>query len=146
MKINRFTDYGLRLLIYLMQPHDTIVTIAQAAAVLHISEHHLVKVAHFMAKQEWIISIRGKGGGIRVAPGSLTLPLGHLLQTLENDEKLVNCHEPPCVLRQGCGLRTILNEALAQFYHYLNRYQLQDMAQPMVVNQLMDELAVVQLQ
>lgn len=59
MQLNKFTDFGLRLLMYLLQPSDDVVTIAQAAHVLKISENHLVKVTHFMAKQGWIISTRG---------------------------------------------------------------------------------------
>ena len=145
MKLNRFTDYGLRLLMYLIQPHEGVVTIAQAAAVLQISENHLIKVAYFMAKQGWIVSMRGKGGGISIASSSLTLPLGQLIRILENDEKLVNCYEPPCILRPSCGFRGILNEALEQFYEYLNRYQLQDMAQPTVMKHLAGNLTIVQL-
>lgn len=126
MQLNKFTDYGLRLLMYLLQPSDGVVTIAQAAHVLKISENHLVKVTHFMAKQGWIISTRGKGGGIRLAPQALMLPIGEIVRTLEHDEKAINCLEPACVLRFSCGLKSVLDQALEQFYQHLNQYQLQD--------------------
>lgn len=124
--LNKFTDYGLRLLMYLLQSTDCPVTIAQAAKALHVSEHHLVKVAHFMTKKGWIVGTRGKGGGIRLVEQTRTMPLGELVRCLEGNEKLVNCHQPPCVLRLSCNLKGVLDTALEQFYQYLNTYQLQD--------------------
>lgn len=126
MQLNKFSDFGLRLLMYLLQPSETLVTIAQAAKALQVSENHLVKVTHFMAKQGWIISTRGKGGGIRLAPSAYQLPIGEIIRTLEHDEKAVNCLEPACVLRFSCGLKSVLDDALEQFYQHLNQYQLQD--------------------
>ncbi|KAA8733269.1 Rrf2 family transcriptional regulator [Acinetobacter qingfengensis] len=126
MQLNKFTDYGLRLLMYLLQPSDELVTIAEAARALKISENHLVKVTHFMAKQGWLISTRGKGGGIRLAPKALDLPIGEIVRTLEHDQKAINCLEPACVLRFSCGLKSVLDQALEQFYRYLNQYQLRD--------------------
>ena len=133
MQLNKFSDFGLRLLMFLLQPSPELVTIAQAARALQISENHLVKVTHFMAKKGWIISTRGKGGGIRLAPDTYTLPIGEIIRTLEHDEKAVNCIEPACVLRFSCGLKSVLDEALEHFYQYLNQYQLQDaLHQPVI--------------
>ena len=67
-----------------------------------------------MAKQGWIISTRGKGGGIRLAPSAYQLPIGEIIRTLEHDEKAVNCLEPACVLRFSCGLKSVLDDALEQ--------------------------------
>lgn len=126
MTLNKFTDFGLRLLMYLLQPRTHGVTIAQAAAELQISEHHLVKVSHFMARQGWLVSSRGKGGGIRLADTAGTLRIGDLVRTLEHNEPLINCMEPACVLRSRCQLRGWLDQALEQFYQSLNQYQLKD--------------------
>lgn len=126
MQLNKFTDYGLRLLMFLLHPSEETVTIAHAAEVLKISENHLVKVTHFMAKQGWIISTRGKGGGIRIHPDAYDLPVGDIVRALEHDEKIVNCMEPPCVLRFSCNLRMLLQDSLEKFYQDLNRYTLKD--------------------
>ena len=126
MQLNKFSDYGLRLLMFLLKPSEELVTIAQAAAALKISENHLVKVTHFMVKQGWIISTRGKGGGIRLAPKAYELPIGEIVRTLEHDQKAVNCLEPACALRFSCGLKPLLDQALEQFYQHLNGFQLRD--------------------
>ncbi|MFZ7277568.1 RrF2 family transcriptional regulator [Avibacterium endocarditidis] len=71
MQINKFTDYGFRVLIYLARQQECTHTIASLAKQLHLSQNHLVKIVHFMAKQQWLITSRGKGGGIRLAESTL---------------------------------------------------------------------------
>ena len=68
MQLNKFTDYALRILMYISQPRDTPYTIAEIARDLYVSQNHLMKIVHFMSKQDWIIATRGKGGGIRLNP------------------------------------------------------------------------------
>lgn len=126
MQLNKFTDFGLRLLMLLSQPSNDLMTIAQAAHLLQISENHLIKITHFMAKQGWIISTRGKGGGIRIATSSFDLKLGEIIRVFENNTSVVNCDQPACVLRFSCTLKGLLDQALEQFYQYLNQFTLKD--------------------
>ncbi|HMY27937.1 MAG: Rrf2 family transcriptional regulator [Moraxellaceae bacterium] len=126
MQLNKFTDYGLRLLMYLIKSSDQLHTIAQVAHDLHISENHLVKVSHFLAQQGWIISTRGKGGGIRIHPEAMYLSIGEVIRTLEHDEKVIDCLGIECNLRRDCHLNSLFPLAIEQFYQYLNQYQLKD--------------------
>lgn len=126
MQLNKFSDYALRVLIYVSKPKETAYTIAEVAENLQVSENHLVKVVHFMAKKDWIITTRGKGGGIRLNPKTLEAYLGDILRALEGDSQIVECNTPPCVLRSQCGLKGVLNSAVEQFYHSLNQYTLRD--------------------
>lgn len=126
MQLNKFSDYALRVLMYISRPRDVPYTIAEIAEKLVVSENHLVKVVHFMAKQQWIITTRGKGGGIRLKPETLSFKLGDILTTLEGDTQIVNCATPPCVMRSHCGLKSILDQAIDQFYQSLNQYTLED--------------------
>lgn len=126
MQLTKFTDYGLRILMYIARPSDTPYTIAEIAQNLQVSENHLVKIVHFMAKQQWIITTRGKGGGLRLHPDAPMLKLGDVIRILQGDQPIVECHNPPCVLRPQCGLKGILDQALNGFYRILNQYTLQD--------------------
>lgn len=126
MQLNKFTDYGLRLLMYLIKSSDQLHTIAQVAHDLHISENHLVKVSHFLAQQNWIISTRGKGGGIRIHPEAVYLPIGEVIRALEHDQKVIDCLGIECNLREDCHLSLLFPLAIEQFYQYLNQYQLKD--------------------
>ncbi len=127
MQLTRFTDIGLRVLMYLTQPErDDPVTISEIADQFDISRNHLVKVVHFMAQHGWIITTRGKGGGLALAMQPSEYRIGQVIRSLEGTTALINCHEPPCGLRMGCNLRSLLNKALYDFYDFLDQYTLAD--------------------
>ena len=126
MQLNKFTDYALRILMYISRPRDVPYTIAEIAQDLHVSQNHLVKIVHFMGKQGWLITTRGKGGGIRLHPETLPLRLGQVVRILQGENQIVECNSPPCVLRAQCGLKGILNQAMEQFYQSLDQYTLAD--------------------
>ena len=126
MQLNKFTDYALRLLMYIAQPKELPYTIAEIAADLQVSQNHLVKIVHFMAKQNWLITTRGKGGGIRLNPQALNFKLGEIVRILQRETPIVECNTPPCVLRSNCGLKGILDQAVEQFYQRLDQFTLAD--------------------
>ena len=130
MQLNKFTDYALRILMYISRSRDTPYTIAEIAANLHVSQNHLTKIVHFMAKQNWLITSRGKGGGIRLNPEALDAQLGQIVRILQGNHQIVECNDPPCVLRSQCGLKSLLDQALEQFYQSLDQYKLADVLQP----------------
>lgn len=130
MQLNRFTDLGIRVLMYLGSVGGPVVTIARLAEDLQVSKNHLVKVVHFMARQQWLHTSRGKNGGIALSKRPVNYAMGDVVRILEqnsvNGERLINCQQPPCVLLPACGLPFILQQALAQFYQFLNQYTLAD--------------------
>ena len=130
MQLNRFTDLGIRVLMYLGSIEGPSVTIARLAEDLQVSKNHLVKVVHFMAQQQWLFTSRGKSGGIALAKRPEDYAIGDVVRVLEqnsvNGERLINCQQPPCVLLPACGLPFILQQALEQFYQFLNQYNLAD--------------------
>lgn len=132
MKLNHFTDLGLRTLIYLTQPAATKrFTIRAAAEDLNVSAHHLVKVVNFMAIQGWIISLRGRNGGIMLAAPPESYRIGTLIRIMEErgsakKNALIDCLSLDCPLRNHCFLNNILTEGLDVFTGYLNRFSLHD--------------------
>lgn len=129
MQLNKFTDYALRTVMYISPPRDAPYTIAELAENLQVSQNHLVKVVHFMAKNEWIITSRGKGGGIRLNPDALSAQLGEIVKILQGNQEIIDCNSPPCVLRKHCDLKGVLDQAMQQFYNHLNQYRLADVVQ-----------------
>src|SRR5690606_37408090 len=101
-------------------------TIAELAERLQVSQNHAMKIVHFIAKQDWLITTRGKGGGIRLNPLSLNLQLGQIVRILQRDSNVVECNNPTCVLRPTCGLIGILDDSVEQLYSTLDQYLLQD--------------------
>ena len=129
MKLNQFTDIGLRTLAYLTR--GVPATITEISLQLNISRHHLTKVVHFMGKQQWIITTQGKNGGIRLAHHANTYKLGDTIQTLEQfvekKQPLIDCIGLNCKLIPACKLTSFLDQALVEFYRKLNEFTLADM-------------------
>lgn len=131
MHLNQFTDIAIRSLIYLAQPtQNNKITIDELSKKLNVSKNHLVKVIHFLSQKQWVITFRGKGGGVKINRQLDQCYIGDLIEILENhtdqSTELINCENPLCVLLPVCHLRPILNDALTHFYDYLNQYTLAD--------------------
>lgn len=129
MKLTAFTDYSLRVLMYLATGADRRATIAQIASAYKISEHHLVKVAHFLGKQGWLSNARGKGGGLQLALEPERIVIGQVVRQTEGQPLLAECFGEgggQCGLGKRCRLQGVLREAATAFYGVLDRYTLED--------------------
>lgn len=129
MQLTRFTDLGLRLLMYLGSAeagHDPPVTIGEVAVRFGVSHHHLVKVAHLLAQTGWVTATRGKGGGLRLARPAGEIRVGAVVRELEGVQALIDCAQPPCTLRGACRLKGALDDAQQAFFAALDAYTLAD--------------------
>lgn len=126
------TDYALRLLMYVAQQPDRLCTIAEVAQAYGISEAHLMKVTHQMGVCGWIETVRGKGGGMRLAHEPETIDLGAVVRLMETDFRLVEClgETSRCVLTGNCALTGVLNGALERFLEHLHGFTLADLLPP----------------
>lgn len=131
MRLTRFSDIGLRLLMYLAREHRQVpsVTVAEVAMQFDIARNHLVKVTGILAKQGWIRASRGRNGGIELALDPAKLGIGTVLRILEGDDELIDCEGVGCRLQPDCNLRGALRHGLIDFYKTLDRYTLADIVQ-----------------
>lgn len=130
MKLTAFTDYSLRVLIYLAAQPDRRATIAEIATVFGVSEHHLTKVVHFLGQNGWLANVRGKGGGLALAKAPPLIGVGSVVRQTEGIDLMAECFEEAggtCAIAPVCRLRGVLAEALAAFYTVLDRYTLADL-------------------
>jgi Rrf2 family nitric oxide-sensitive transcriptional repressor len=131
MKLTTFTDYSLRVLIYLAADTTRRTTIAEIAESFGISENHLVKVVHFLGKQGWIDTVRGKGGGILLAMPPEKVNVGRVVRDTEGAAVPAECFSEEgghCVITHCCRLKGVLGEAVKAFYAVLDRYTLADIS------------------
>jgi len=105
------------------------ITIAEVTERFNVAHNHLSKVVQFMGQQGWLINVRGKGGGMRLAKPADEYRLGHLVRTLERTVELIDCSTPPCVLRGQCTLKGLLSQGEEAFYSSLDKYSLADALQ-----------------
>ena len=129
MRLSTFSDYSLRVLMYLGVQDDRLVTIAEIAAVHDISKAHLMKVVHQLGLNGHIETIRGKGGGMRLARPPRDIVVGDVIRQSESDFALAECFggQSSCRILGGCGLPGILNEALSAMFLVLDGYTLADL-------------------
>jgi len=131
MQLNRFTDYGLRVLMYLHAlDTDERVTTDSIARRFDIPLNHLNKVVSRLARLGWVASRPGRNGGIRLAEMDQPLLLGDVLRELEGHPSLINCSEPPCPLRGACHLKAALDQGREDFYASMNRHTLPELVAP----------------
>lgn len=132
MRLTLKTDYALRTLLFLGQQRERLSSIGEVARFHSISENHLVKVVHELGRHGFIETIRGKGGGIRIAPSTMQARIGDVVRAMEDDMALVACFGPQepgraCLLTDACSLQGLLHQALRAFMAELDRYTIADM-------------------
>lgn len=129
MRLTTYTDYSLRVLIRLaLRPQD-LATIAEIAQVYGISEHHLMKVVHQLGLAGYVQTVRGRGGGLRLAKKPGEINVGEVVRRVEPDLGLVACFREPgvCTIESACVLAGALRQALAAFMQVLDSYTLADL-------------------
>lgn len=133
MRLTIYTDYSLRLLMYLAVNEDRLATIAEIAKSYDISKNHLMKVAYQLGVAGYIETVRGRSGGLRLAKSSKNINLGEVVRRTEPDMALVPCFKPIdafCAIRPSCVLRGALHRAQTAFVKVLEEYSLSDLVQP----------------
>ena len=127
MRLKIFTDYSLRMLIFLASKPDRRATIAEIAVAFDISESHLTKVSHELGKARILANIRGKGGGLRLAKEPGEINIGDVVRITEGQARTAECFETDSACRLSvCELRPLLEDAVAAFYAFLDRHTLED--------------------
>lgn len=130
MQLSKFTDYAFRSLIFLAKNQDQNLTIGKLAIELEISEHHLKKVINKLAKTEYIISIKGRSGGLKLGLEPEKINLGKILILTEDNLNIVECMDKPdlCpLMNSGCKLNGVLSKSLDAFIKELSKYSLKDL-------------------
>lgn len=130
MRITSFSDYALRVLMYLALQDEQRVTIDQVATVYGISPNHLTKVVHLLGRNGWVDTARGKGGGLRLGQAPEDIRLGQVLRACEGTAPMVEClGDAPerCRIASACRLSHFLGRAFEAFYAELNRHTLADL-------------------
>ena len=67
MHLTQFSDYSLRLAIYLACHPEQVVSVDEISRAFGISRHHLVKVVQTLTELGVVEAQRGRGGGMRLA-------------------------------------------------------------------------------
>jgi Rrf2 family nitric oxide-sensitive transcriptional repressor len=129
MRLTTFSDYSMRVMMYLGTKRDRLVTIFEIAQAYNISENHLMKVVHQLALSGYVETIRGKNGGLRLARDPVMINIGELIRNSEGETGVLPCLDTAnvCSIQPSCRLMGILSEAQNALFDTLEKYTLEDL-------------------
>jgi Rrf2 family transcriptional regulator, nitric oxide-sensitive transcriptional repressor len=128
MRVTRYTDYSMRVLMFLGLRSQRRSTIREISDAYGISRNHLMKVVQQLVALGYVHSVRGVGGGLTLARAPEEIRIGNVVRDMEPDLALVECMRPDnqCVITPGCKLKRMLAKAREGFLAVLNEYTLAD--------------------
>ncbi len=129
MQLTQYTDYSLRVLLFLGLHPDRRCTITEISDAFDINRNHLVKVVHNLSSSGWIRTIRGKSGGMVLAFPPEQINIGSVVRHTEPHFNLLECfdyEENTCAISPACALRHALYKARKAFLDVLDSYTMAD--------------------
>jgi Rrf2 family nitric oxide-sensitive transcriptional repressor len=132
MRLTTFTDYTLRVLIYLgaHEQGGRLATISDVATAYDIPRSHLTKIVNHLARKGYVKTTRGKGGGMRLARAPGEIAIGDVVRSTEEDLAVAECFRNGhcgCPILPVCALRGVLERALGEFLKVLDGQTLSDL-------------------
>ncbi len=140
MQLTRQTDYAIRVMIFLgIQQDDRLVTISDIADHFDISRNHLMKIVHKLGQLDYIQTLRGKYGGLRLDHPPSSIKLGSLVRDFETTLDIIDCKKLTCPITGSCDLKPIMQKAQEAFMSVIDNYTLQDLiSNPADLRSLLD--------
>jgi Rrf2 family nitric oxide-sensitive transcriptional repressor len=142
VRLTRFTDNALRCLIYLGLTDKGTTPAAKIAQTMGMSEDHLVKVIQRLAHLGYVRTLRGRGGGIRLAMSPESINIGQVVRATEDNLCIATCFDKSsheCPIAAACLLAGSLDAALRAFLAELDKRTLADLLTPRrQLNQLIE--------
>jgi Rrf2 family nitric oxide-sensitive transcriptional repressor len=129
VQLTQFSDYSLRLVLYLALHPDRFVPLPEVSRAYGVSQHHMVKVVQRLVEKEIVASSRGRGGGLRLNQSPNAISVGELVRVTEPHFDLVECFNKStntCPIDRACGLKGVLEEAQDAFLAVLDDYTVAD--------------------
>ncbi len=136
MRLTDYTDYSLRVMLFLAVRGEGLSTIQEISDAYGISKNHLMKVVQRLGELGWVETVRGRNGGLRMNPASASLTVGEVVRASESDFALVGCFggegeaiaHRPCVIEPHCRLKGVLAAARDAFFAELDRHTIADLS------------------
>ena len=125
MRLTRYTDYALRVLLYLGARPERLCSIGEIARAYGISQNHLMKVVNDLANAGYVASVRGRSGGVRLGMAPEAINIGAVVRHTEDGFEVVDCGS--CVIAPVCGLTRVLDDAVRAFLSVLDSYTVGDL-------------------
>ncbi len=133
MQLTLYTDYALRVLLYLGLHPDRRCRIREIADAYGISRNHLVKVVRELTRGGWVEAVRGQGGGLKLARPPDRIVIGEVVRSTEPGLELLECFDDErntCPINGACRLKQVIGRAKRRFMDELDACTLADVLAP----------------
>ncbi|MHC5260915.1 Rrf2 family transcriptional regulator [Streptomyces sp. UC4497] len=128
MRLTRFTDLALRVLMRLAVEEGELPTTREVAGAMEVPYTHTAKAVAKLQRMGLVEARRGRGGGLTLTGAGRSTSIGALVRELEGPGDVVDCEgTTPCPLRSACRLRGALREAQEAFFAALDPLTLTDL-------------------
>lgn len=130
VRLDKQTDYALRVLMYLAANGDRLSTVAAIAARYRISQAHVAHVVHLLGRAGFVETVRGRAGGVRIVGHGASIRVGDVVRTMEADLGVVECLRAAgghCLITRHCTLKAVLGVATAAFLEALDAHTIEDL-------------------
>lgn len=130
MRLTKFSDYSLRVLLFAASHTDRLVTIEEVSEVFTISRAHLKKVVRQLTGAGYLEGLRGRNGGFRLAKAPRDINIGQVIRFTETDFETFECfgENGTCRIVPVCQLAHVGHDATQAFLAVFDRYSLADIA------------------
>ena len=129
MRLTKFSDYSLRLLLYLAVHRDRVVSVREVSRAYRVSPHIVVKAVQILVELGFVVSVRGRQGGLRLSKEPGEINVGAVIRATEPSWNLVECFNlatNTCPIEPACGLKGVLSRAQRAFLDVLSDHTLAD--------------------
>lgn len=132
MRLTQATNYSIHVLLYCAVNPNRPSRVADIAATFGMSETHLFKILKVLVEHNFIETIRGRHGGLKLGRPAEEIRLGEVIGATEESFMMADCFSEDgpkdCPLMLGCEYNHVLREALGAFFAVLDRYTVADLA------------------
>src|SRR5262245_4687431 len=130
MQLTYFSDYALRLVLYLAAHPDRVISVQEVSRAYLVSSHHMVKVARLLVGRGIVTAVRGRRGGLRLNVPAAQLTIGALVRLTEPNFNVVECFDEvgnTCPIAPACGLKGIFKQAQGAFLGVLDEHSIAEL-------------------
>lgn len=146
MKLTSYSNYAMRSLQLAALKAPNLVRVDDVAKIHGLSRPHITKIVHELGKAGYLETVRGRGGGFRLARPAEDIIVGDVIRITEGPLDVVECFNPEkntCPLIGICVLSRKMQEATAAFMAVLDDLTIADISANK--GQLMDRIAPLEL-
>jgi len=125
VRLTRYTDYSLRVLIHLALHDERLCSIGEISRTYDLSHNHLMKVVNALAHEGFIETVRGRAGGMRLARSADLITVGEVVRKTEEGFQLADCSG--CALAPACGLTGVLAQGMQAMMTVFDSFTIADL-------------------